>query len=865
MFCPECGKSIPDQSKFCFECGANLKNSLGDLATGIASKTSQTGATETLSNVGTILESPQSSVSSNRYHIVCSVGQGGMGTVIQAQDNKLNRLVAIKRLNPSLSANAKAFERFVCEAKSLASLNHPNIVQVYDFDEDADGHFISMEYVEGGNLAELIKQKGKLEESEALEIIVQVCKGLTQAHDKQIIHRDIKPANILITKGGTVKITDFGIAQMAKVGDLTRTGIAIGTPIYMAPEQVVDAKHVDQRADIYSLGAMFYELLTGETPKLINLNKVPDKFKDLISKTIEPLPESRYQCIEDLLNDIENVYFQPSKTKCYKCGSENPAGFMKCCKCGHDLTTLIVSSMGRGQYSTIVEAVKHAHPYMKLLVRPGLYNETININKPLKIIGDGQQEDIVIESSDASCFVIDSKDVLLKGLKLRGFSLNNENVYKTVEVFNGKVTIENCDITSNGEAKECSALHISGKLADVTVTNCVFSDSRNVGIHCESNAKLRLEKTTIKKNIQDGVVIYDSSFIVDNCNIISNGDAGIYSVNSKGKILNTEISNNKHGVYIDDGSDIIITNTLIQDSTNTSVFATKNSIVYLENNEITRGNVGVLADKSSKCGVNKTQVKKCDVGIYAEDNCDVNVTYSRIYENKNYGIHVVNSGKMQVCECDVYDNVDQNIVVSDGGELNLIDSKIYFGENGSSQGILVDNANLLIKNSEISKCLVTGSRAINIQNSSVFNIVSCKIIENNCGIRISNSHGDIDGCWLKNKTNVLLINNSEIKSKRNFFKIEEFYQKRGHKSQRIEKSACATYTECWFEICYYGHTDLEKKYLLTKPDSDPFELESGCRLIINDCKTDLDSKYDKYRNNVGLIGKTINMMSFFKK
>ena len=309
MFCPKCGKDIPDKSKFCFGCGANLKETLVDFGT-ILDEDTRPPEDFTLDDGATLLGTAQSIQNRSRYEILATLGKGGMGTIYKAKDNKLDRIVAIKRLLPAFSGNQQAFSRFMSEAKSLASLSHPNIVQVYDIGEDDEGHFIIMEYVEGGSLKDLIKHKGRLEEDEVRRIIIDVCKGVAQAHKKNIIHRDIKPANILIQDAGSMmqaKLTDFGIAQMTDGDEMTRTGIAMGTPVYMAPEQQADAKHVDRRADIYSLGATLYEMLTGETPRVVRLRDIPSGMRDVVEKCLEKVPGDRYGDVEELIGSINSL------------------------------------------------------------------------------------------------------------------------------------------------------------------------------------------------------------------------------------------------------------------------------------------------------------------------------------------------------------------------------------------------------------------------------------------------------------------------------------------------------------------------------------------------------------------------------
>jgi len=202
------------------------------------------------------------------FEILDKIGQGGMGMVFKARQVSMDRVVALKILPPRLSSNKAYIKRFEREAKAAAKLNYPGVVTAYDTGEDKGVRWIAMEYVEGISLAKKLKDSGKLDEQEALDITRQAAAALVHIHRARLVHRDIKPENILLTLGGTVKIADLGLARGDVLADMsvTQTGSAVGSPHYISPEQARGAQDVDIRADIYSLGATLFHMLTGKVP-----------------------------------------------------------------------------------------------------------------------------------------------------------------------------------------------------------------------------------------------------------------------------------------------------------------------------------------------------------------------------------------------------------------------------------------------------------------------------------------------------------------------------------------------------------------------------------------------------------------------
>ena len=260
-----------------------------------------------------------------RYTIVKKIGFGGMGEVYLAEDKELNRRVALKFMPPHLSRDEECRKRFKREARAAAQLNHPNIITIYEVAEFQERPFIAMEHIEGRSLSDIIRKK-ELKLSEVLELAVQICEGMYKAHRSGVIHRDIKPSNIMVDNDGRVKILDFGLASIKDEQKITRDGTLLGTSGYMSPEQILGEK-VDERSDIFALGIVFYELITGrqpfkkdsesatyraileEKPEPLRRFKadVPEALQHMVAKALEKNPALRYQHSDECRSDLKRL------------------------------------------------------------------------------------------------------------------------------------------------------------------------------------------------------------------------------------------------------------------------------------------------------------------------------------------------------------------------------------------------------------------------------------------------------------------------------------------------------------------------------------------------------------------------------
>lgn len=329
MVCSQCGHENAEDSRQCVKCTNPLPFDNQTLATGLHAWSVPPGEDVVVAPVTEGLLSP-GSVLGHRYEIIKLLGQGGMGAVYQAHDRELERMVALKVIRGDMAANPEILRRFKQELILARQVTHKNVIRIFDLGK-ADGvKFITMDYVDGKDLRAVLKEKGKLPAKEAAWIMLQICRALEAAHAEGVIHRDLKPQNIMLDERGRVYVMDFGIARSAHLPGMTQTGALIGTPEYMSPEQGQGMK-LDERSDIFSLGVIFYELLTGKSPfysdtPLATLWKrmhekaappitidpaIPAPVNEIVVKALEIEPDKRFATAREMGHQLE-VWLGPT-------------------------------------------------------------------------------------------------------------------------------------------------------------------------------------------------------------------------------------------------------------------------------------------------------------------------------------------------------------------------------------------------------------------------------------------------------------------------------------------------------------------------------------------------------------------------
>ncbi len=312
--CPKCHFANPKHGRYCGKCGAHL----------LLPEDDSISQTKTYQSPGQDLTT--GSTFADRYQIIEELGKGGMGRVYKVIDKKIDEEVALKLIKPSISADKKTIDRFANELRMARKVSHRNVCRMYHLGEDEGLHYITMEFVRGESLKNMIGMMGQLSTGQAVAIAKQVSEGLAEAHRLGVIHRDLKPNNIMIDRKGNTRIMDFGIARSIDAKGITASGVMIGTPEYMSPEQV-EGKETDRRSDIYALGVILYEMLTGilpfegETPFSIALQhksekpqdpreinpQIPEDLSQLILKCLEKSKEKRFQTAEELFEELRRI------------------------------------------------------------------------------------------------------------------------------------------------------------------------------------------------------------------------------------------------------------------------------------------------------------------------------------------------------------------------------------------------------------------------------------------------------------------------------------------------------------------------------------------------------------------------------
>jgi predicted Ser/Thr protein kinase len=423
-----------------------------------------------------------------------------MGEVYLGRDPKLGRDVALKVISAGSAFGEEAQARFEREARAAAMLNHPHIITVFEFGEDEGLHYLAMEYVPGQDLEGLIK-KDERTKAELLEVLVQVCEGLSYAHEQGVIHRDIKPANILVVQRGKrlhAKLMDFGVAHMGS-STLTQTGTWMGTASYMAPEYL-DTGKATASSDVFALGVILYEILTGgrkpfqgdTTTSVLNrillhppepmrpsdLQGLSGRLLAVAERALAKHPGDRFSNADSLAAAIREAMAAPADGPLEQVAPEPPAPGIPD-DTGHKIR---VGKGGQGQCLSLKVALRQAKPGTEILILPGHYRESVIVEQEVYIRALGEPGEVVIEGAVGPALLLQARDIVLAGLTLRAPA-----GMEALQIASGSPRIEACLLEG---AAACARIEGTGTAA--TFQSCRFGGGRQALV-VGDGAQVRLE------------------------------------------------------------------------------------------------------------------------------------------------------------------------------------------------------------------------------------------------------------------------------------------------------------------------------------------------------------------------------------
>ena len=508
----------------------------------------------------------------NRYRIVKILGAGRTGAVYRAWDTHLNQPCALKEQR----AASPEYTLFARQAQLLAQLHHHHLPRTLDYFElDGSGQYLVMELIEGEDLLSMQSHGGRLPIDQLLPWIEQVCQALHMLHSQPtpVYHRDVKPANIIIGDGGQAFLVDIGTTGANSASPLaTAIGPALDNP-YASPE-LFGQGAVDARSDVYALGATLYFLLTGQGPLpalprmagsvLANpttlFADIPGALGQVIIRALELLPEGRYHGVLNLWDALLSSQ-----------GEQRQPG-----------PTFIVSATGSAQYKSINQALASAPPGAHIRVQPGVYRESLRLDKPVEIIGDGRPEEIVIESLQAECVSMATEHAWLRGMTLRGRAGSNGLKAYAVDIPRGKLVLEDCDITNDSSA--CVAIH--GGEADPILRRCRIHHGSSGGVFVYRGGKGLIEDCHIYANARPGIAIQQGGNpLIRRTRITDGQQSGVYVYDhGLGALEQCEITANAlTGVEIKQSGNPTIRNCRITGNRYQAIYIHQDGLGHIEN------------------------------------------------------------------------------------------------------------------------------------------------------------------------------------------------------------------------------------------------------------------------------------------
>jgi len=648
-----------------------------------------------------------------KFEVIRLLGQGAMGKVYLGRDPGLDREVAVKTIRLGSAFGAEATARFEREARAAGSLNHPNVVTVFEFGEDEGLYYMAMEFVQGQDLDVLIRARAT-PLPDLLELLAQACEGLAYAHERGIVHRDLKPANILVSRAGkrpAAKLMDFGVALVGH-SDLTQQGNWMGTVNYMAPEYL-DSGKAGPASDLFAMGVILYEILSGgrrpfsgETATSVltailrkppapflpgELETFPAGIVEVVDKALAKQPEERYLSADALAQAIR------------ACLQEAPAAAAPAA--GPGPATLVVGRSGKGQCMSLRVALRQAEPGTQIQVLPGVYRESLVVDKAVWIIGQGGGE-VVIESSRGPCLSLMVPGIRLGGLQLQG--LDGEGAPALLAAA-GEALVEDCALAagtgpaalvSGGAApvfRDCTFRgagpgdvlvqdHAAPKLeacllegeglaglrvgpgARAALERCRVRNARGVGVALAAGAQAVLEDCEISGQAGGGVEVEaDARADLKRCRITGSGSVGVLALERGQAVLaDCDLSGHAHA----------------------GLHGVAGATLQLHGCRVS-GNAGLGA---SVAGAGLLTLDGCELkenqepAVRVERGATVQMTGCKVFDGRSFGVVCARAGRGVLEGCEIYGNARTGAKIEAGGSLLLVRCDL---RDGRDTGILL--------------------------------------------------------------------------------------------------------------------------------------------------------------------------------
>ena len=598
-----------------------------------------------------------------KFEIVRSIGKGAMGEVLLGRDPVLQREVAIKTIQTGQKFDEEAKAKFEFEARSTALLSHPNIVTVFDFGQQGGMAYLVMEHIEGDSVETLIANGSP--KQELLEILIQVCDGLSYAHEEGLVHRDVKPSNILVSQRGKkniAKIVDFGVAYTERVNEAAENEW-MGTAHYMAPEYLRTGK-ATASADLFAVGVILYEILSGGVKPfegedmtdvlsaVLNQAPPPLSAKDIgglpmalisvVSKALDKDPLNRYQDAESLGQAISNAL---KTAVAASTAAARP-----------ELLNVVVGKGGQTTCLSLRVALRQAASGAQIRVKPGVYKESIVLDKDVTIAGEGDPSQVVIETTGPPAVRVKSGRTILKGLTLRS---TEEQIDSLVDVIEGHITLKECVLSAHGN---CAANVEFG--AEITLHDCVTTGHGR-----------ELVSVLGKANLHGGHLSGATKAAIS---IQKNGHGVLQNVHmgpgdGVGILLEDQARANIEGVAIigfDEGS----------------IELDSSSALYAKDSQFLNSKYAGLIQK----GRSKSKIEDClfneheSSGIHLTRETEAELKGCKFHDNAGYGISAIDGGKITLDSCEIARSQLAGALIHHRGKANINQSKIL---DGSTEGL----------------------------------------------------------------------------------------------------------------------------------------------------------------------------------